>query len=32
MSGVNGLAVRRLSGLACGTKLHEAEVGAAGLF
>ncbi len=32
MSGVNGLAVRRPSGLACGTKLHEAEVGGAGLF
>lgn len=32
MSGVNGLAARRPSGLACGTKLHEAEVGGAGLF
>lgn len=25
MSGVNGLAARRPSGLACGTRLHEAE-------
>ena len=32
MSGVNGLAVRRLSGLAYDARLHEAEVGGAGLF
>jgi hypothetical protein len=27
MSGVNGLAARRPSGLACGTRLHKAALG-----